>query len=204
MLYCAAQATTYPEHGQTILKQRAQAASASPAEIDRIRSLDTRSVGEIHDRYYPAVYRYARFRLGDDQHAEDLASEVFIRLIEAVQRGKGPRTSIQGWLMATASNLAADHYRRSYRYPHSELPEELPASGPLPDDLAARSELGGQLQQALASLTPDQQHVITLRFGAGLSLEETAASLGKEANAIKALQFRALAALRRTMGEDLA
>jgi len=106
--------------------------------------------------------------------------------------------------MATASNLAADHYRRSYRYPHSELPEELPASGPPPDDLAARSELGGQLQQALASLTPDQLHVISLRFGVGLSLEETAASLGKEANAIKALQFRALAALRRTMGEDLA
>jgi len=203
MLYCAAQTTTYLGHGLESLKKGVQAAGVSPAEIDRIHSLDTRSVGELHDRFYPVVYRYVRFRLGNEQLAEDLASDVFIRLIEAVQRGKGPRTSIQGWLMATAANLVADYYRRSYRQPHGELAEELPANGPLPDELAARNELGVQLQQALLSLTPDQQHVIALRFGASLSLEETAASLGKEANAIKALQFRALAALRRTLGDSL-
>ncbi len=158
-------------------------------------------LGEIHDRYYALVLRYVRFRVSDQQAAEDLASEIFMRLIEAIRIGKGPRTTIQGWLLGTAANVVADHFRRSYQRPEHELPDHLPSDDLLPDDLVALNETGRRLQQAISSLTPDQQHVVTLRFGAGLTLEETAASMGKEPNAIKALQFRAMAALRRQVGE---
>jgi RNA polymerase sigma-70 factor (ECF subfamily) len=57
------------------------------------------------------------------------------------------------------------------------------------------------VQLAYAQLSPEQQHVLALRFGLGFSLEETADHLKKNANAIKALQFRALAALQRQIGE---
>jgi RNA polymerase sigma-70 factor (ECF subfamily) len=50
-------------------------------------------------------------------------------------------------------------------------------------------------------LTSEQQHVLALRFGQGYSVEETAAHLQKNINAVKALQFRALAALQRQIGE---
>jgi DNA-directed RNA polymerase specialized sigma24 family protein len=50
-------------------------------------------------------------------------------------------------------------------------------------------------------LTPEQQHVLGLRFGQGYSLEETAEILNKNINAVKALQFRALASLQRQIGE---
>lgn len=201
MLYCAAPTARIPSLGHLTLRLRTR--GASTAEVDRLHSLDAQAVGEIHDRYYAVVYRYARFRLNDDQLAEDLTSDVFVRLIEALQLGKGPRTTIQGWLLGTTANLVADHYRRAYRHPQAELTEQVPANGPQPDDLAARSELGRHLQQALTALTPDQQDVVALRFGAGLSLEEAASSLGKEPNAIKALQFRAMAALRRQLAGSL-
>jgi RNA polymerase sigma-70 factor (ECF subfamily) len=50
-------------------------------------------------------------------------------------------------------------------------------------------------------LTPDQQNVLTLRFGNGFSLEQTAKIMGKSVNAVKVLQFRATASLRRVLGE---
>jgi RNA polymerase sigma-70 factor (ECF subfamily) len=58
------------------------------------------------------------------------------------------------------------------------------------------------LQSALVQLTEDQQQVLTLRFGQGFSLEETAEFMKKKVNAVKALQFRALNALQRKMGEE--
>ena len=166
-----------------------------------MRSLDAQALVEVHDRYYPAIYGYIRFRVGDEQAAEDLASEVFVRLIEAAAQGKGPTKSIQGWLMGTAANLVADHHRRRYRSPELDLSEVLPDPAPSVDSLAALREASQSLATALAALTPDQQNVIALRFGAGLSVEETSAEMGKEPNAIKALQFRAMASLRRHLGE---
>jgi len=57
------------------------------------------------------------------------------------------------------------------------------------------------VQSAYTQLTPEQQNVLALRFGQGYSLEETAEFMNKNVNAIKALQFRALAALQRELGE---
>ena len=54
---------------------------------------------------------------------------------------------------------------------------------------------------AYTKLTPEQQEVLALRFGLGYSLEETAVHVKKKVNAVKALQFRALAALQRELGE---
>lgn len=54
---------------------------------------------------------------------------------------------------------------------------------------------------ALTLLTEEQQQVLALRFGQGYSLEETATRMEKNVNAVKALQFRALASLQRQIGE---
>jgi len=62
-------------------------------------------------------------------------------------------------------------------------------------------EQGDAVREAYAELTPDQQDVLALRFGSGYSLEETARMMDKKVNAVKALQFRALAALQRNIGE---
>ena len=64
-----------------------------------------------------------------------------------------------------------------------------------------RREQVGSVQAAYTELTPDQQNVLALRFGDGYSLEETARVMQKNVNAVKALQFRALAALQRNIGE---
>lgn len=170
------------------------------ALLDRARQLDERALSEIHDQFYPAIYRYALYRTGRTEVADDIASEVFLRLLDALHAGRAPQTTLRGWLFGVASNLMADHFRRAPRES-----EPLNESFAAPGSPAAEVELRLREQQvraALRQLTREQQEALALRFGDGYSVEETADIMGKSVNAVKALQFRALEALRRLLGLD--
>jgi RNA polymerase sigma-70 factor (ECF subfamily) len=169
--------------------------------LNGLRELDSQSIGAIYDQYFPEVYRYVRYRLNDGTVAEDIASDVFVRLLEAAQKGQGPQNNLKGWLIATASNAVNDHLRRQYRRPTEALSESMPDKN---SSIRAEIDLREQtrvVQSAYVQLTDEQQHVLALRFGQGYSLEETAQFMKKKVNAVKALQFRALAALQRKIGD---
>jgi RNA polymerase sigma-70 factor (ECF subfamily) len=102
---------------------------------------------------------------------------------------------LSGWLYAVARNLAADHLKK--RVQTVPLFEDLVSDSPSLTDQVHLTLLAPTLKQAMLELTEDQQHVITLRFGQGLSLAETAEIMDRSVGAIKALQHRALAALAR-------
>jgi RNA polymerase sigma-70 factor (ECF subfamily) len=171
-------------------------------ELDGLRALNPRIIGAVYDRYFEDVYRFVYYRLNDEQIAEDISSDVFVRLLEAVQKRRGPRTNLKGWLLATASHAVADYLRQAYRRPTEELSDAMPDNGaPSLTDEVDRREKVGSVQEAYAQLTAEQQNVLALRFGDGYSLEETAGVMQKNVNAVKALQFRALAALQRNIGE---
>ena len=198
MSYCGAHVEIWALGAQT----QDELVTSELSELEGLRKLDGPMVAAIHARYFSEVFRYARYRLGDERVSEDLTSEVFVRLLEAVAAGRGPRSSLRGWLLETTSNLVNAHFRRAYARPREELSDELPASGMDPMTQAEGSERAEAVRKALTRLTAEQQHVLALHFGDGYSLQETAEIMKKEPNAIKALQFRALAALRRGMGEE--
>ena len=169
--------------------------------VDQLINLDTQAIGEIYDQFFSEIFRYVRYRINDASIAEDIASEVFVRLLEASQKKQGPQTNLKGWLLSTASNLVIDHLRRTYRRPTETLSDSMPDGA---SDVHVEVDLREQnraVRSAYARLTHEQQHVLALRFGQGYSLEETALYMKKKANAIKALQFRALASLQRLIGE---
>lgn len=173
----------------------------NPDELEGLKNLDPQVISAVYDRYFPEVYRFVRYRLNDDQQAEDIASDVFVRLLEAVKAGRAPQTSLKAWLFATASHIVTDHLRKAYRRPENELPETMTDGKPDPSLEYEQKERERRLKNAMSVLTDEQQNVLTLRFGQGYSLEDTASLLKKNANAIKQLQFRALAALNRALGE---
>lgn len=169
--------------------------------LDGLRSFDSQTIGAIYDKYFPEIYRYVRYRLNDEHLAEDIASDVFMRMLEAAQSGLGPQTNLKAWLISTASHIITDHLRRDYRRPADVLSENMLDPTSAPADEFDRREQARNFRQAYAQLTVEQQSVLALRFGQGYSLEETASMLKKNVNAVKALQFRALAALQRKIGE---
>jgi RNA polymerase sigma-70 factor (ECF subfamily) len=169
--------------------------------LDGLQQLNSQAIGAIYDQYFSEVYRYVRYRINDDRTAEDIASDVFVRLLEASQKKQGPQTSLKGWLIATASHAVNDHLRRHYRRPVEALSESMADERPSIHSEIDLRERNRIVQSAYAQLTSEQQHVLALRFGQGYSIEETAAHLKKNINAVKALQFRALASLQRQIGE---
>ena len=94
-----------------------------------------------------------------------------------------------------------DHLRRKYRRPEEEISDTMPDLSPSIAAEIDQREQNELVNSAYAQLTPEQQNVLALRFGQGYSLEETANLLNKNVNAVKALQFRALASLQREVGE---
>jgi RNA polymerase sigma-70 factor, ECF subfamily len=186
---------------ETRMLTKIMPAANDQKELENLRKLDAHAIGAVYDQYFSEVYRYVLYRVGDQNLAEDITSDVFVRLLEAVQGGRPPQTNLKGWLIGTASHVVTDHLRQKYRRPEDEISESIPDRGP---SLAAEVDQREQnriVNDAYAQLTPEQQHVLALRFGQGYSLEETAAFMNKNVNAVKALQFRALAALQREVGE---
>ena len=169
--------------------------------LDGLRELDSQSIGAIYDQYFSEIYRYVRYRISDDAIAEDIASDVFLRLLEAAQKNQGPQSSLKGWLIATASNVVNDHFRYQYRRPVEDLSDSTPDQGLSIHAQVDLREQNQMVRNAYAQLTHEQQDVLALRFGQGYSLEETATHMNKNINAVKALQFRALASLQRQIGE---
>ncbi len=166
------------------------------------RQLDPGALARIHDCFYGLIYRYAHYRTGDAQVAEDAAGEVFVRLLDALQNGKAPGQSLRGWLFGTASNVVNDHFRHHYRIQNDDLEAHtaLPATAETDPEHRLQTRLiHEQLRANLSRLTAEQQHVITLRFGQGLSHREVAQLIGKSEGAVKLLQLRALRALRRLL-----
>jgi RNA polymerase sigma-70 factor, ECF subfamily len=161
--------------------------------------LEPGRLAEIHDQFYPVVYRYVRYRLDDEAACEDIAGEVFLRLVDALHRQRSPIQNPRGWLLGTASHLVNDHLRARYHHPLTPLEDEEMVDSGRPEDEFERSFAHQTVRDAIQRLTDEQQHVLALRFADERSLEETARLMGKTIGAIKTLQFRALGSLRRIL-----
>ena len=167
--------------------------------LDRARSLDSDALTEIHTIYYAPIFRYILLRVNDHDVAEDLTSEVFIRLLSALRDHTAPRNTLKGWLFAVASRVVNDHYRQSYRHPQTMLDESLPAQQEHSDEQVEAVLSKEALREAVVELTEEQQNALALRFGFGMSIQETAQTMGKSEGSIKMLQARAVAALARRL-----
>lgn len=164
-----------------------------------VQRRDPQALAQAHDAYYPAIFRYIAFRVGDHETAEDLTSEVFVRLLHAVDERSAPKNTLRGWLYRVAANVVADHHRKKYRIKHVELHDAIPGDDTDPSEVVSGKQLLSELSEALVDLTEDQQNVISLRFGYEMAIKDVAQVMDKSEGAVKQLQARAVAALSRKL-----
>jgi RNA polymerase sigma-70 factor (ECF subfamily) len=170
------------------------------ALLDGVRRLDPQALEETHNKYYPAIFRYIAFKVGSRETAEDLTSEVFVRLLDAVKDRHAPQNTLRGWLYSVASHIVNDYYRKQYRDKQEVvLSETLESDIPHPAELAMNKQTLESLHQALSQLTDEQRNVISLRFGYDMPIKEVARMIGKSEGSVKQLQARAVASLARLM-----
>ena len=171
----------------------------TPEVISRAQGGDTDVIGALYQRYRVDVFRYLYYRVGDQQTAEDLTSEVFIRMIRALEWYRVGNTPFEAWLFQIARNMAIDHHRKMKIRNHLPLDENLVSEAGNVDqavDLGLTSDL---LVKALAELNEVQRDVLILRFVNGLRIAQVARMRHKSESAIKAHQRRALLALRQIL-----
>lgn len=171
------------------------------ALIQRARQGDAVACAALYDRHYDVVYRYCYYHVGDTALAQDVASEVFVRMVENLDRFDVRGRPLLAWLYAIARNLVADTFRRREQ---TTLPldDVLVAGEDTPMHRAERRLWADRLAAALAHLTEEQRQVILFKFVLDHCNAEVARLMGKSEGAIKSLQHRALAALRRALEEE--
>jgi RNA polymerase sigma-70 factor (ECF subfamily) len=170
--------------------------------VQRAQTLDEAALASLYSAYYPRVYNYAFLQLGDIQAAEDLASEVMLKLLESIKKYRFRGTPFSAWVFRIARNRLIDLHRRRKRRGEVNLTEPLASMQIGPQTMAERALERGQLQLALKYLTDEQRQVIVLKFIEGFDNASIAHMLGRSEGAIKSLQHRALNSLRRVMAGE--
>jgi RNA polymerase sigma-70 factor (ECF subfamily) len=173
----------------------------SPELVQRVQEGEPIVVSAIYDRYRRGIFRYLYYRVGDQQTAEDLTSEVFLRMIEKLSSYQDRKLSFQAWLFQIARNLSIDHYRKMRTRDSVQLEDDYPGSGEEPAKLIEQELTSENLCRALDELSSNQRDVVIMRFVVGMSIGEVAATLHKTEDSIKGLQRRALLALRDIITE---
>jgi len=157
---------------------------------------DRDAFAALYGAHVQAIYRYLAHRLNDREMADDLTGDVFVRAMEGLKDYTETGRPFLAWLYRIAHARLIDHYRRVSRRPTEADVDDHPIPVEMDwDDRLLRQQAASVLRTAIATLTDEQQDVVILRFVEGHRLETVAQILGKNANAIKALQHRALKAL---------
>jgi len=159
---------------------------------------DRESFARLYEANVERVYRYLMARMGQPADAEDITAEVFIRAMTKISSYRPGDVPFIAWLIRIAHNLAINQLKKSTRRRETALFEDHAFSDD-PSEEAIRDEATRQVSSSLQELTELQRHVVHLRFGADLSLRETARAIGRSEGAVKNLQYKALRTLRQVL-----
>jgi RNA polymerase sigma-70 factor (ECF subfamily) len=173
--------------------------------VRRAQAYEEDALSAVFDIYYPKIYNYGLLQLRDAQAAEDLASDVMLRVLESIERYQPRGVPFSAWIFRIARNRLVDIRRRSHRRREVSLVDALvtTSAGGSPHAAVERALDFGEVCFALGQLTDAQEQVIVLRFLKDLDVATVARTLGRSESAVKSIQFRALTALRRIMqGHD--
>ena len=161
--------------------------------IEAAQADPTRFV-ELYDRHVDRVYAYVSRRAGNRSVAEDITSAVFEQALTHLRRFEWRGVPFIAWLFRIAANALADHWQQQGRDSH-DMPAEVP------DEREYKEiERRVSLFQLVNRLPEAQRQVIQMRFVEGHSIRDVAVALDRSEGAVKQLQLRALASLRKGMG----
>jgi RNA polymerase sigma-70 factor (ECF subfamily) len=162
--------------------------------------LDHAALAAVFDLYSRPIYRYTLRLCEDPLEADQIVGDVFNQFLEQVSRGGGPRTNLRSYLYQIAYHIFIDHARERSRSVSIEAYDSK-LEGESLDSQVEQNNLLREVSSAIQNdLTDEQKHVIILRFQEDLSLRETADVMGKDINAIKSLQKRAILKLQKQLG----
>ncbi len=167
--------------------------------VVRAQAGDAEAFARLYERMVDRIYRYIFFRVPDDATADDLTSEVFMRMWEHLPRYRPETTTILSWVYTIAHNAVIDYYRvHKTTQPLDDI-RMLSSPEPLPAEQSETRFENQTVRQAMQYLTDEQRDVLTMRFIDGMETHEIAIRIRKSEGAVRAVQMRGLHALARVL-----
>jgi len=179
------------------------------ADMERLVAGQDTALNELMARHAPGLFRFLHRMLGNEDDANDLAQETFVRVYRA--RTSYKRTQrFSAWLFTIAANLARNHLRWRARHPDIPLDaalatepqrggEALAAQTGIPDRDAEASDCAAAVRRAVQQLPPDLREAIVLCEWEELSTNEAAAILHTTPKAVESRLYRARQLLRERL-----
>ncbi|MEZ6185588.1 MAG: sigma-70 family RNA polymerase sigma factor [Planctomycetota bacterium] len=178
-------------------------------EVDEQALLEACRRGEgaafqrLYARYSAQVYAFARRFLGDEQHAEDVTQEVFLRVFRKLDGFRG-EAKFSTWLFRVTVNSCRNKRRsleRVQRFDAERFQSSRPESAPPPERTLMSWALGDRIGQALSRLTEEQRMLLLLKAVDELSYQEIGSLVGHSENQIRGRLYRARKAFKDVLAE---
>lgn len=162
---------------------------------------DPAAFAQLYGSLQRQVVTYVRLRGAPEP--DDVTSECFLQVFRDLHRFEGDEDGFRAWVYTIAHRRVLDDRRTRSRRPiHRSLQDAGdPRGGDVEEDAMGVST-DPRVLAALAQLTAEQRDVVLLRIVADLPLSDVAEVMGRSVNAVKALQHRALNALRRSVADQ--
>lgn len=175
-----------------------------PSELDEMTLVRFSQAGDqemfalLYQTYVDRIYRYVYFRVADDNIAQDITSQIFLKVWEKLDTYQAGQSPFMAWIYRIARNTVIDYYRTKKFTISLEnaQPIELSHDDEVDEKLDIQIQ-SQKLRAALRGLTKEQRQVLILKFVDGLSTTEIAKQLKKQTGAIRALQMRGLQGLAK-------
>jgi RNA polymerase sigma-70 factor (ECF subfamily) len=166
---------------------------------------DGEAFGLLYDRYVDTVFRFVYYRVNDRALAEDFTSETFLRALRRISTISYQGRDIGAWFVTIARNIVFDHMKSARHRLEVTTADtiERDDAEPGPEATVLTTLTNERLMAAVDRLGDEQRECVLLRFIQGFSVSETAAVMGKNDGAIKALQHRAIRKLADLVAEEL-
>jgi RNA polymerase sigma-70 factor (ECF subfamily) len=152
----------------------------------------------LYDRYFDRVLGYVRLRIDDPATCEDVTSTVFVTALAQLKRFRGDG-SFAGWLFGIARNAVRDVHRARKVEP---LPLDAVCREPSVEEQFLARERVRRLRSEVRLLAPEQQHLLALRYGAGLAFDEIGGIVGAKPGTVRVRMHRILEVLRGRYPDD--
>ncbi|HVD11761.1 MAG TPA: sigma-70 family RNA polymerase sigma factor [Gaiellaceae bacterium] len=164
---------------------------------------DREALEALYLLHFDRIYSYLHMSVGNRHDAEDLTTQTFLKMLEAIGRFRWRSAPFSAWLFRIAHNLAIDHFRATRRWqPEAEVPEPANGVESSAEDAALQSIGRRSMLELIDNLSLEQQQVLILKFVFTFSNGEAGTILNKSEGAVKSLQHRALASLQKQVAQD--
>jgi RNA polymerase sigma-70 factor (ECF subfamily) len=186
-----------------------EAATRDRADMERLAAGQDAALNDLMERHAAPVFHFLCRMVGNEDDANDLAQETFVRVFRA-RASFRPNEKFSTWLFTIAANLARNHFRWRSRHPNVSLEAEtgeteqalgdtLPANDPAPNEQALAAERAAAVRTAVGKLPEDLREAMVLCEWEELSVAEAAAILETTPKAVESRLYRARQILRERL-----